>query len=251
MNNKQVILDLVKWVPLCVAAGLLLIQFLPSIYGWVTGNVIGGLFANFLAKHDTLFWWTEQVLGFGYLLLGVGGLDLLFLMMVYIALNKAFESNGSRKDCFFVALRALRGLLAWQLAVFILFMMIFGKKWMLSIYSFVPPFLTGSFASSCYMMVWELSLLWFALAYALMEDGLKAGLLGMWLFFSNSIISVPAAFGFVLITWLPAVCLGGLNLPPWVLLIVGLALHAIAFQGVLLLILKHLKNSSDFSGVNI
>ena len=218
-----------KWTLANILTGLFLICLLPPMYGWLMGNVVGGLFAQLLAKHETLLWFTQQALGAGYVLLALGGFDFLFLLMVYMAINTVFQRNGTFKDVAGVALRALKGLLLWQIIVAEVFLVLVGERTGIYVYSLIPPFLTQNGISSIYMMVWELSLLLFAFGYAITENGIKAALTGGIFAIGNFIILFAAAGICITITWLPGLCLSAFNLPTWVLVIVGISLHTVLF----------------------
>ena len=233
ITKRQLLHRLSKWIVVNTLAGLFLICLLPPLYGWLTGNVIGGLFASLLAKHDTLLWLTEQALGAGYTLLALSGFNFLFLLMTYTAVNTVFERGGSKKDIAGVAFRALKGLLLWQVIMAAAFLVFFGQKPTVYIYSLVPPFLTQSGVASAYMMLWELSLVLFALGYALMGDGVKAALAGGIIGINNFIIVFAAVGICIAITWLPGLCLSFLNPPTWVLVLVGITLHTVFFNGLL------------------
>lgn len=237
-TKKFILYWLGKWTLVCTLAGLFLICLLPPVYGWLTGNVIGGLFASLLAKHGTLLWLTEQILGAGYTLLAVVGFDFLFLFMTYTAVNTVFERGGSKKDIAGVAFRALKGLLCWQVIIAGAFLVLFGKRSEVYVYSLIPPFLTQSGVASAYMMLWELSLVLFALGYALMEDGVKACLAGGMLCFTNFMVLFVASGVCIVITWLPGLCLSFLHVPTWVLVLIGVTLHTVFFNGVLYILLQ-------------
>lgn len=221
-----------------VLIGFFLLCVLPFIFGWFGDNVIGSLFAPFLAKHDTLFRLTEQALGAGYTLLVVAGFDFLFLFMTYMAINTIFERGGSKKDIAGVSFRALKGLLVWQVIIATAFLVFFGKRVGVYVYNLIPPFLTQSGAASAYMMLWELSLLLFAFGYALMEDGIKAVLAGGMLAIRNFIILFTAAGVCIVLTWFPGLCLSFLHVPTWVLVLIGVTLHTVFFNGLLYVLLK-------------
>ena len=221
-----------------ILIGFFLLCVLPFIFGWFGDNVIGSLFAPFLAKHDTLFRLTEQALGAGYTLLVVAGFDFLFLFMAYIAVNTIFERNGTRKDIAGVAFRALQGLLLWQVIIATAFLVLFGKRSGVYVYSLIPPFLTQNGLASVYMMLWELSLLLYAFGYALMEDGIKALLAGGMLAIRNFIILFTAAGICIILTWLPGLCLSFLHVPTWILALVGITLHTLFFSVLLYVFLQ-------------
>lgn len=237
-TKKFILRWLSKWTLASTLTGLFLVCLLPPLYGWLTGNVIGGLFASLLAKHDTLLWLTEQVLGAGYTLLAVAGFNFLFLLMTYTAINTVFERGGSKKDIAGVAFRALKGLLCWQVIICAAFLAFFGKNPTVYIYSLVPPFLTQSGAASAYMMLWELSLVVFAFGYALMNDAIKACLAGGVLVVRNFIVFVIAAGACIVITWFPGLCLSFLHIPTWVLVLLGVTLHTVFFNVFLHILLK-------------
>ena len=232
-TKKFILHWLGKWTLASVLTGLFLICLFPPLYGWLTGNVIGGLFASLLAKHDTLFWLTNQALGVGYTVLVVAGFDFLFLFMAYMAINTVFDRKGTWREIAAVALRALRGLLLWQVVIAAAFLVIFGQRTGVYIYSLIPPFLTQSGIGSLYMMLWELSLFLFAFGYAGVEDAIKGCLAGVLVGVQNFIVLFAAAGICVLITWLPGICLSVWRVPTWVLVIIGVVLHTVLFNGLL------------------
>ena len=238
-----------KWTLASTLTGLFLICLLPPIYGWLTGNVIGGLFASLLAKHDTLLWLTEQILGGGYVLLTVAGFDFLFLFMVYMAINTAFQRNGTFKELVGVTFRAFRGLLLWQVIIAAAFLVLFGKRSGVYVYSLIPPFLTQNGIASLYMMLWEMSLLLFAFGYALTEDGIKALLAGGMLAIHNFMVLFVGVGVCIAITWLPGLCLSFLHASTWVLVLIGVTLHTVFFNGILYILLKS-PNVSEFFAID-
>lgn len=237
-TKKFILCWLSKWTLASTLTGLFLVCLLPPLYGWLTGNVIGGLFASLLAKHSALLWLTQQALGAGYTLLALSGFNFLFLLMTYTAVNTVFERNQTRKEIAGVAWRALKGLLCWQVIICAAFLVLFGKRAGVYVYSLVPPFLTQSGIASLYMMLWELSLVLFALGYALMKDGVKACLAGGMLCFTNFMVLFVAFGACMAITWLPGLCLSFLHIPTWILVLIGVTLHTVLLNGLLYVLLQ-------------
>ena len=234
LNNKKILLKQLGILALInVVVALLLLKVLPLVYGELLGNSIGLLFGKFLANHEKVFHILEHCLRGGYVLLAVGGFDFLFLMMSYRLFSFFLRRDITWKKIIAYSARALKGLLLVQLVFGAVFLFVFGSKADITAYTLIPPFLTQSWSSSFYMMVWELLLLSSALGYVLTEDNLKAWLAGPVLLGSYFWVFALAAAASVTVTWLPALFLGFLHPPTWLLIILGVAFHTALLAGCL------------------
>ena len=237
LNNKKILLKQLGILALInVVVALLLLKVLPLVYGELLGNSIGLLFGKFLANHEKVFHILEHCLRGGYVLLAVGGFDFLFLMMSYRLFNFFLQRNITWKEVAVYSARALKGLLIVQLVLGVVFLFIFGSKADITAYTLIPPFLTNSWSSSFYMMVWELLLLSSALGYVLTEDNLKAWLAGPVLLGSYFWLFALAAAASIALTWLPALFFGLLHPPTWLLIVLGVAFHTTLLAGCLFIL---------------
>ena len=210
-----------------MVAGLLLLHVFPIVYGWVTGNIIGLLFGNYLAQHDTVYHLVRNGLVGSYTLCVVAGLDFLFVFTVYLLLDSFVTKQGSLRDIAVVSLRAGAYLLLMQAAVGAVIGLALYVVPSFSVVWLVPPFLSAGLLDSIYMVLWELTLFFFALGFALREKWLPGVVTGGQLFLRHWKLGLIVITVGILITWLPGFILSAASLPGvgWTML--GLVFHVL------------------------
>jgi len=230
-----------KWLGifslLQVVAGVFLLHIFPVLYGTVLGSTIKWLFGSSLATRERLLQVAMQILRGGYVLSVLAGFDFLFLLMGFVILNFFLKRQSSWKAVTKYTLRALKGLLAGQVILGIIFLIIFRHNPSVTVYSLIPPFITSGLWGSFYMMAWEISLLGFALGYVLTEDSIKAWFAGLVTLGSYVSIFAASVIVAVQLSWLPSLCLVFLNPPSWLLLVLGILLHTVFAASYLLVLL--------------
>ncbi|MBO4675560.1 MAG: hypothetical protein J5601_05720 [Elusimicrobiaceae bacterium] len=225
-------ISLVFWVSFGIVAGFLFLQCFPSFFGWLAAVVLGPL-ASFFASHDTIYGLTRSSLLAIYSALAVGGLDLIFLLIMYVLLNKITPQQHSRREIVMLTLRC--GWKLWTLQVFLGIIICLSLFWNddFSAIWLVPPFMTSSIPNSLYMMVWEISLVLFGLGFAISpsrRQALTNGaalLLNYWWVW---LIVIAVGFG---LTLLPSVFIDE-TVPAFVLLLWGMINHVILFVAALI-----------------
>ena len=216
----------------CAVLGVFLIHFFPAVYGTVSGGIIGGLFAGFLARHETIYAIVQNCLCGFYTLLVVGVFDFMFLLLTYLMLNTCFSRKGSLGDIAGLALRALGRLLCAQLILAVAFLVFFRKWDGFSVFLLIPPFVTQGMLGGLFMLVWEFSVFVFAFGYAFMEDGIKAWFAGLMLAVTHFPVMLFGFTAAALVTWIPAFIFEKLNLPPYCWIGCGVFLHTLVFSTI-------------------
>lgn len=208
-------------------AGVVWLQAFPSFFGWLAAVVLGP-FASFFANHATVYSFTQQALLVTYTALAVGGLDLIFLLLLYALLNRMIPQQSSRMERLRLTLRCTWKL--WTLQIVIGFVIGISLIWNENFSSIllVPPFITSSIPNALYMVAWEITLILFALGFAMdtsrwqaLSDGALVFLNYWWVWLA------VAVMGFVL-TLLPSFFVGE-NTAAFALLLWGMINHIILF----------------------
>jgi len=226
------------WGLVCALICALLIGIFPEIYGLVSGGVIGILFADFLARHETLYLCVQFLLSATYTLLVVSAFDFLFLYMGYMLLNVFFKRGGSWRDIARLSFRALSRLLIWQIILAVTFLICFRHWQGFSVFYLIPSFLSAGLVSCTYMVLWEMSVLVFCFGFAVTEQGVKAWLAGGVIAVNNFLIMLLGATLIWILSLLFAVLFNKFNVPFWVWTLFGAVLHIAWFNGIILLLLR-------------
>ncbi len=222
---EKTILRLSILLAVNMVLGLLLFYAFAPAYGWLTGNVIGLLFANFLAQHEFIYQLVRHWLIGSYAVCMVAGLDVLFALAIYVLLDAFCDKGGSWRDLFGVVCRALKYLLPMQVAVGLPVVLILWKVEHFSSINLIPPLLSGGVLDSLYMALWEMSLFFFVVGFALTEKWLgglqkaKQMIVNHW-----KLWLIVFAVG-MLITWLPGTLLHSASFPGAVWTVLGITLH--------------------------
>ena len=215
------------WAGFGVVAGFILLQFFPVFFGWLAAVVLGPL-ASFFANHDVIYGLTQNALLAIYSALAVGGLDLIFLWIMYVLLNKVTPQQHSRWELIGLTLRC--GWKLWTLQVVLGIVICLSLFWNDNFSSIwlVPPFMTSSISNALYMMVWEISLVLFGLGFAInpsrrqaLANGASLLLSYWWVWF------IVATVGFGL-TLLPSIFISE-TVRAFVLLLWGIINHIVLF----------------------
>ena len=227
---------------MAVLLGWVLLTLFPILFGWLAGAVLGPL-ASFFAAHATVYAITQTLLLGMYTLLTVAGLDLIFLFLFYTLLGKIVVQQATWKRVK-ISLNALWVLLGWQFIVGLIVCIGLCWKEDFSVLWLVPPFLTDSILGSVYMMLWEISLVAFAVGFTFSESWLES-LKNGWkmLLYYMPLWMIVGSLN-VLLTWLPALLVGQ-NTPSWVLALWGLFNHTLLFMLVLLFLFNQLEMAQD------
>ena len=236
--TKVILRWLGKWTLAGILTGLFLICLFPPIYGWLTGHIFGGLLSGFLLRHPAALNLLEHFLRLSYTMLALGGLDFLFLLMIYATINRLFKRNGTWQDIAREAAHSLGSLLLVQLVVGGICVLLFAHHKQLAIFTLIPPLLTQDLWACAYMMVWEMSLLLFALGYALTQDILKAWMAAADIAAHYFIATLILTGACIVVTWLPAMCLVPLHAPGWLMVSFGMTFHTLLISGLLFALLK-------------
>lgn len=205
--------------------GLLLFYVFPPVYGWVAGHAIGWFFADFLARHEIIYRLVRHLLTGGYSVGMVVGFDILFTLTIYVLLDACCGKQGSWRDLLGVVGRALKYLLPMQIAVGLPVVLVLWKVPNFSSINLIPPLLSGGIWDSLYMALWELSLFFFVIGFALTEtwrgslQKAKKMLVSHW-----KLWLVMFGVG-ALITWLPGTLLRSSVFPGVVWTMLGMTLH--------------------------
>lgn len=225
-------ISLVFWVSFGIAAGFMLLQFFPPFFGWLAAVVLGPL-ASFFANHETAYGLTQNALLAIYSAFAVGGLDLIFLFLMYVLLNKITPQRHSRWEIVGLTLRC--GWKLWTLQVLLGVVICLSLLWNDNFSSIwlVPPFMTSSIPNALYMMVWEISLVLFALGFAIAPSRRQALANGAALLLNYWWVwLIVFAVGFGL-TLLPSVFISE-TVRAFVLLLWGIINHVVLFVAALI-----------------
>ena len=227
---------------MAVLLGWVLLTLFPILFGWLAGVVLGPL-ASFFSAHATVYAITQTLLLGVYTLLTVAGLDLIFLFLFYTLLGKIVVQQATWKRVK-ISLNALWVLLGWQFIVGLIVCISLCWKEDFSVLWLVPPFLTDSILGSVYMMLWEISLVAFAVGFTFSESWLES-LKNGWkmLLYYMPLWMIVGSLN-VLLTWLPALLVGQ-NTPSWVLALWGLFNHTLLFMLVLLFLFNQFEMAQD------
>ena len=208
-----------------MALGLVLFYVFPPVYGWVTGHIIGGLFADFLARHEFVYQLVRHLLIGSYAVCMVAGWDVLFTLAIYVLLDAFCGKGGSWRDVLGVVFRALKYLLPLQVAVgFVWVLMLWFVPQFSSIH-LIPPLLSGGIWDSFYMALWEMSLFFFVMGFALTENWLGGLQKAKQMIVNHWKLWLIVFVAGVLITWLPGTWLRSATFPGAVWTVLGITLH--------------------------
>ena len=215
-----------------ILLGLFLFHVFAPAYGWVTGNMIGLLFANFLAQHDAIYHLVQHLLIGSYVVCMVAGLDALFTLAVYILLDAFCGKGGSWRDLLGVVWRALRYLLPMQVAIGLPVVLILWKVPQFSSINLIPPLLSGGILDSLYMALWEMALFFFVMGFALTEQWLGGWQRAKKMILSHWKLWLGMYGAGVFITWLPGTVLRAASFPGVVWTILGITLHMLFMSAI-------------------
>ena len=212
-----------------IIASFLLLQFFPGVFGQLIG-VMFGPFASFLAEHDVIYFLLMQGLYAFYTAIAMGGLDIIFLLMVYLLLNKMTAQNNSWKDILGITLCSSWALWSVQLAIgAIVCILLFWRKGFTPLW-LLPPFLSDHLTGSLYMVLWALALVLFGMGFAMTFSRKKGFLAALDIFLTYPFLWILVFTIGMILTWLPAWLIGE-KFPAWALLLCGITTHCVLWAG--------------------
>lgn len=208
-----------------MALGLVLFYVFPPVYGWVTGHIIGGLFADFLARHEFVYQLVRHLLIGSYTVCMVAALDVFFTLAVYVLLDAFCDKGGTWRDLLGVVGRALKYLLPVQITVGLPLVLVLWFVPQFSSINLIPPLLSSGILDSLYMALWEMSLFFFIVGFALTEQFLGALKKAKQMIVNHWKLWLIVFVAGVLITWLPGTLLHKASFPGAVWTVLGIILH--------------------------
>lgn len=198
-KTLAVLLGLFCVVPVAV------FEVLPGLVGALAGWAFGmGDTPVFLARHENVYAFVQDLLRGGYVLLSVGILDFLFLVWVYRLLDDTITRQGKWRGVLAVALRAFGPLFWRQACVGIALCVLLWWADGFSSLTLLPVFFSSEISAGIVMAVWSVSLILFACGFAVTESGSEALRFGRLLFKTYRFSWVVCFIVTLLLVWFPA-----------------------------------------------